>query len=507
MDEANRFLQAHSLAQNPTSLPPSVPYPGLERISDPSLAKVLKPLPAHFGYMRNRALYSQYNPLLALMAAPFYAAFGQRGIYVPTIVGGLFLAWLLALGMNRGWIGFHKRLLLVLLSTAIPFYCLTFFSHTIALSLAVGSALLIRKQQLVAAAVLASVALVLREEMILCYPLLLLMFEHRPKTSHLVAAGLVMVVVFVGLQRMLTGHWLGTHVSASGWQRDVYGVRYTWLGARLYIARMAFVNAYPGSGAAGMVLGLLLWAAWAIAQGTGGLHRRLAIYLGLLICAVPLVAILLRGLVSLDVMQVQNPLVVFPLLWVVKPPRRALVLGGCIVLLMVLLMSPMHAEDFSWGFRHALMLAAVMCLFPRPGASPGVIRAALAVGILATVVSLTVLTAKRVRFEGLIDQIQDSGGSAIATSWEQPQDLASLMVDGFPVLYAPTTENLLHALRLFEDADPVVLVRRESPDLLLYTARHAGMSCELIGSGFEKDPLTNVLLFGCRPAEAVPHRQ
>ena len=92
MDEGNRYLQTWSLSHG-LHLPPELPYPGSERISDPELVETLKPLPAHFGYLLGRCeLYSQYNPLLALTAVPSHMLLGQRGIYIPCILAGAILA-------------------------------------------------------------------------------------------------------------------------------------------------------------------------------------------------------------------------------------------------------------------------------------------------------------------------------------------------------------------------------------------------------------------------------
>ena len=86
----------------------------------------------------------------------------------------------------------------------------------------------------------------------------------------------------------------------------------------------------------------------------------------------------------------------------------------------------------------------------------------------------------------------------VTTSWEQPQDLVSLITDDIPVLNAPSTHSVYSAITLFGDLEPLVIVRRGSSDLLFETAEAAGMRYELIWSGDEIDPLTNMLVFQCR---------
>lgn len=499
MDDANRFLQVHSLSSNP-ALPPALPYPGSDLITDSDMISALKPLPAHFGSLVEGSLYSQYNPLLALLSAPSYALLGQRGIYVPVLIAGILLALLTACMMRNSDLGMPVRLLLVFFCTSIPFFSLTFFSHTIALLLALCGLLLIRDGRLVLGFLLASLALVFREEMVISYPLMLLFLERKPLSyMKLMLATVVAVSAFLVVQKVVTGHWLGTHVGASGWQQDVYSSGMTWIEARFYIARRAFINAYPGFGPTGLILGLLLWVAWSASRVLRGVRAKIITLVGLGLCCVPNVAILLRGSISLDVMDVQNPLVIFPILWVIPPPRRFMVASGIIVLVMILLMSPMHTEDMAWGFRHVLLMLFILILFTAKKIPRSIIIAVMAVGVLSTVTSLSVLTAKRTRSDYIVQLLRENGHAVITTSWEQPQELASLIVEGIPVFNATSTHDLYIALRYLEDLQPQVIARRGSSDLVFSTAEAAGMNCELIGTGFASDPLTSALVFRCTP--------
>ena len=496
MDEGNRYLQTWSLSRN-LELPPELPYPGLQRLEGSGLAETLKPLPGHYGYMEDGGFYSQYNPLLALLAVPFHLVLGQWGIYLPGLLAGAVLVYLLAAAAESGCpFGLRQRLLL--LCTVLPFYMDTFFSNTLALALAFGCLLLLRRGRTVAAAVPAAAALVLREEMVLVYPLFLLFLPRRPKTGRLIVSALLAAAVFLALQKLLTGHWLGVHLGASGMQQELYASEMSWVGARFYIVRRAFINAFPGFGWEGLALGLAIWAAWAIRLATSGRSSRAFAYAGLALSVVPLAALFIRGLPSLDTVAVQHPLVIFPILWLARPPRRFLYAAGGVVLLMVLLMSPMHTEDLSWGFRHGMFLFLLAALFIGGKPPRSLVRAVLAVGLLSTAASLSVLTAKRLRERDTINAIRANGGAVITTSWEQPQNLAVLMTEGIPVLHASRTRALHGALQAFSDMQPLVMARRGSTEAVLGTAAAAGMECRLVWSGSPADLLTDARVFSCR---------
>ncbi len=498
MDEGNRYLQTWSLSQR-LDFPPELPYPGSERLEDTGLAATLKPLPGHYGHMEAGGLYSQYNPLLALLAVPFHLALGQWGIYLPGLLAGLVLVYLLAVATADSGYPFGLRILLFFFGTGLPFFMATFFSNTLALALAFGCLLLLRRGRTVAASVLVAAALVLREEMVLVYPLFLLFSPRRPRTRTLVASVLLAAAVFLALQKLLTGQWLGVHLGASGMQQELYASEMSWMEARIYIVRRAFINAYPGFDWEGLAMGLGLWAAWAMRTATRGRGSRVFAYAGLALSVVPLAAMFLRGLPSLDTVAVQHPLVIFPVLWLARPPRRFLYAAGGVVLLMVLLMSPMHTEDLSWGFRHGMFLFLLASLFLGGKPPRGLVYSVLAVGVLATVTSLSVLAAKRLREQETIEALRANGGAVITTSWEQPQNLAVLMTDGNPVLHASRTRSLHAALQVFSDMRPLVMARRGSTEAVLGTAAAAGMECELVWSGSPADSLTDVPVFRCGP--------
>jgi len=498
MDEANRFLQTHALTLGRATLPPELPYPGSELITDPALLERLRPLPGQYGFMRDGRLYSQYTPILAIIAMPFYSLLGTAGIYIAPLAGGLALALVLAGVLRSRGVSSRTSLLLASLATPIPFYSLTFFSHSMALFLTLASMLLLRRGRIIPAFIAAMIAVSMRVEMVFALPLLLHRTDRRG-IGKMVVVSILSVALFLILQKVLTGSWLGTHLASSGTQSAIYGSSGTWLETRLTIVRRAFINAMPGFGTDGLVVGLVIWGLWGYSRLREGTRSgNAAVYAGLLLTLVPIAFIYARGLRSTDTMDVQNPLVAFPLLWLAAPGRKLLGTNALLITLMVVFMSPMHTEDVAWGFRHGMPFFFILCLSLSPRMKKGLVRSVIAVGALATLASLSLLAAKRIRGAELTGLVESGGGPVITTSWEQPQELSPLMVDGTPVLNASTTHDLFSALLIFGSRQPLVIVRRESIPLLFTVLEAADMRCDPLGTGPSQDPLTDVVVFRCR---------
>ncbi|MFO7627643.1 MAG: hypothetical protein R6V62_10315 [Candidatus Fermentibacteraceae bacterium] len=498
MDEANRFLQTHALTLNRATLPPELPYPGRELITDPALLERLRPLPAQYGFMREGRLYSQYTPILAVIALPFYMLFGPFGIYIPPLAGGLALALVLAGVLRSRGVSSRTSLLLAILATPIPFYSLTFFSHSIALFLTLESMLLLRRGRIIPAFILAAMAVFMRIEMVFALPLLLQQ-TGKPKIRKMVLAAVLSMALFLILQKVFTGSWLGTHLVSSGTQSAIYGSSGTWLENRLTIIRRAFINAMPGFGVDGLIVGLVIWGLWGYSRIREGTRSgNAAVYAGLLLTLVPIAALFIRGLRSTDTMDVQNPLLAFPLLWLAAPGRKLLGAAAVLTAAMVFSMSPMHTEDVAWGFRHGMLFCFVLCLTLSPRMQKGLVRSVVVVGTLATLTSLSLLAAKRIRGAELTGMVESGGGPVITTSWEQPQEFSPLMADGTPVLHASTTHDLFSALLIFGSSEPLVIVRRESIGLLFTVLEAADMRYDPLGTGPSQDPVTDVVVFRCR---------
>jgi hypothetical protein len=500
MDEANRFLQAHALSLSGAGMPPALPYPGSGLVGDTALMERLRPLPGQYGFIRDNRLYSQYSPLLAILAAPFHLALGQRGIYIPVLIGGAALAAVIA-GMLRS-LGHSpgQSLLLAFLGVPVPFYSLTFFSHGIALLLLLTALALLRRGRAMIALPAVALAAAMRIETVFALPLLMLMVHRKPSAKSLIAAAVLSAAVYLLLQRTLTGTWTGTHLLSSGTQSGLYGATEgSWLLNRWVILRRAFINAMPGCRADGLILGLALWGLWGFSRLRAGTAAGVCTArAGMALSLIPVTALFLRGLRSTDTMDVQNPLLVFPLLWLAAPSRRALYAAAAGAGAMLCLMSPMHAEDVAWGFRHGMPLFLLLCLSPPVPGHTRLTGWAVAAGICAAVVSLSLLAARRVRGDELLNLADQQGVPVIATSWEQPQELAPLIIAGTPVVHASTTRDLYSALMLFKDEKPLVIVRRESVALLSAVLEAADMTWEPAGAGPVGDPTTDVLVFRCR---------
>jgi hypothetical protein len=143
----------------------------------------------------------------------------------------------------------------------------------------------------------------------------------------------------------------------------------------------------------------------------------------------------------------------------------------------------MHAEDVAWGFRHGMPLFLLLCLAPPVPGHSRLTGWAVAAGVLATAASMSLLAARRVRGDELLDIADRQGVPVIATSWEKPQELAPLIIAGTPVMHASTTRDLYSALRLFDHREPLVMVRRESVALLSAVLEAAEMTWEPQGAG------------------------
>jgi len=296
MDEANRFLQTHALTLGRATLPPELPYPGSELITDPALLERLRPLPGQYGFMRDGRLYSQYTPILAIIAMPFYSLLGTAGIYIAPLAGGLALALVLAGVLRSRGVSSRTSLLLASLATPIPFYSLTFFSHSMALFLTLASMLLLRRGRIIPAFIAAMIAVSMRVEMVFALPLLLHRTDRRG-IGKMVVVSILSVALFLILQKVLTGSWLGTHLASSGTQSAIYGSSGTWLETRLTIVRRAFINAMPGFGTDGLVVGLVIWGLWGYSRLREGTRSgNAAVYAGLLLTLVPIAFIYARRL-------------------------------------------------------------------------------------------------------------------------------------------------------------------------------------------------------------------
>jgi len=203
----------------------ALPWPGQDL--DPEFA--FNPLPYPFSVAENGKLFSVFPPVFALLSSFPYRALGFDGLYVlPLVSGVLLLAALFPLGhllglAPRAQLG---AVWLAALGTPVWFYSVCFWEHTAAACLAVWAlvagfryAASDRWTALAAAAVLAALAIYLRDEMYLYLPVLLgavllqIPAGRRFRTA-LVFTGVatLALVPLWALTFHYTGHLLGFHL-------------------------------------------------------------------------------------------------------------------------------------------------------------------------------------------------------------------------------------------------------------------------------------------------------
>lgn len=486
LDESCRFLQTVSLSQG-LRFPPPV------RLASPEVS----PVPAHYGYIEDGAVYVQYGPLLALLALPGWLLLGEAGAYLPAAAGGACLLAVMYAALRRNGFGALEAFLLPLAGTPVLFYSTTLWSHTLSAALVAGATVL--RKRPVPALIMIGAAALFREEALVMAPVLLAMELHRsPRPWKACLSGvLALVAVFLCGQLILTGSPLGTHIAASGSELDFYGhAGRGLLEARLYVLHLSFLSLLPGvqSWASGSA-GLLLWLLWAVSRKGGALRRRLA-YAGLAISGAAALLLLLRGATPFDSFVLKHPLVVFPLLWLV-PARRTAPFGAALLVLL-LAMGPMHAEDMAWGSRLIQLPLFAACLFARPG-STSVRRGVVALGLLTAVASMALLAGRRASSARLRNAAAEAGGSVVTTSWILAGDLMPLTAAGTPVGWADRGQELAEIMDRLRGSHPVLVAELSRSGPSLAVARAAGFRPKMVMS-VEVDPRLSAGVFELRPA-------
>ena len=515
MDEANRYLQVVALSRDGIGqLPPRIGYPGVEILRSDALRDSLRPLPYHYGSYRpeERALLSQYGPALALLACAPYMLLGTGGIYlVPAVFGALFV-WLLYRHLRSRGFGYGGALLLSMAGTPVPFFAMTFWSHTIALFLCLWALLMARRSGDPAVCLLLlGMAAVMREEalvMVACVPFLARQrAEWRSFLPRWALGLLLAAALFLLVQQMTTGHLLGTHLAAGAGEQELYGHRgMSWVSERWFVLSRGFLSLFPALAAAPGPLaalpGIGLWALWlgAVLRREGRDSAPVLTTAGLVLVAGACVWTLSRGSVSMDSMMLKHPLLIFPVLWMARPLRRdTLAFIAAVLLLLLLLLRPMHVEDLAWGLRHMLLPCLLLAVTATPPSRASAMRVLYPVCILTCLTSLVMLTARRNRAADLVESAGASSGFLITTSWEQPQDYAVLMAAGHPVLMADAPGRLSSALESCreEGVDEVTVIcrRSSSEGIAMILDTLEGATVELGFAGDPDDPLSDVLGF------------
>ncbi len=494
MDEAYAFLQVEALSAR-FELPPAVPFPGAEALGPE--APSLRPLPHHYGFVRDGRLFAQYSPLFPLLTTPLYGLFGRPGLFLLPAASCMVL--LAALSRIRARAGTDREGpgLLLLVGTPLLFYSQVFWSHLPAMALCALAWLAVsegRGRVLPLALVFA--AGLMREECLVFVPLLLVHgWRRRPWAP--VAAAAACALAFLGLQKLLTGEWLGTHLAASGTEQGLYGFAGTGIVWRkLFVLRTCLLSCLPGEPVLlQVVAGLGLWAVWAVSRGDSRRARAVSAA-GLWISAALAVLPALRGFPLLSLLELKHPLVTLPVLWLAGRPGRDWIAPAAALAALLAVMDPMHAQDVAWGSRLLLpplvMLAAV-AVRPLRRAAPAVLPL-----LVVSAVSVGFLEVKRLRSERLVEETGRLGGAVIATSWELPGEFASLQAAGTPVVLADSTAELATALDAFDGLSPVIVSPLRDIGAVRSAAAAAGHATAPVFS-VSFDPALEAVVLGVLP--------
>ncbi len=450
IDEAGRYLQTVSLSRS-IELPPEIGYPGAFLLGDS--AGELRPLPYHYGYMSGGRLFSQYSPLMAFITLPLFLLVGRPGMFFLPVVGAAVLWIMLSKVARRSGFSAWSAALLPAACTPLLFYGSTIWSHNAAIALGLGAWIASGNGRTTCSLLLALGASLLRVEMLVLFPFLLMRGGKNGLTRRLVLSALCMAV-FIAASRLLTGEWIGSHLLASGSEQDLYGhASMSLLGAKLFVFSRSLLFVLPGvSPGLNVAAGTTLWLLWFLSFRKGK-PGRIAFFLGLAICVAAIWSAVSRDFRLLDLFTMKHPLLVFPALWLVKP--REWKVPSAMILILLLAAGPMHVEDLAWGIR-LLMLPLFMLVLraePMRGRMPGVLLA----GSLCIVLAMGSLWTKRQRSEELVNLTEAAGSAVICTSWLLPGEFAELQAEGIPVVMADRSGDFLLALDLMSGLDPVVV--------------------------------------------------
>ena len=223
-DNAAKFLQVRALLQSGFASF-AIPWPG--KSIDPEF--VYNPLPNYFSAVREGELYSVFSPVFAMVSAAPYALLGYWGLYLLPFVSALLM--LRAVGELCALAGGGARarqaaVLIAGLATPVWFYGVAFWEHCAAACLCLWAMLFFARfvdagatRDLVRGAVLASLAVYLRDDLYLLCALLALGAVASRRSRWLQTAlrcGCTMAVCLSPLwiwQWQVMGSPLGQHLS------------------------------------------------------------------------------------------------------------------------------------------------------------------------------------------------------------------------------------------------------------------------------------------------------
>jgi hypothetical protein len=474
IDEAGRYLQTVSLSRS-IELPPGIDYPGAFLLGDS--AGEMRPLPYHYGYMREGRLFSQYSPLMALLTMPLFLLAGRPGMFFLPVVGAAVLWIMLSKAARRRGFSEWSSILLPAACTPLLFYGSTIWSHNAAIALGLGAWIASGNGRTGCSLLLALGASLLRVEMLLLFPFLLMRGGKNDLTRRLLLSVLCMAV-FLAASRLLTGEWIGSHLLASGSEQVLYGhTSMSLISAKLFVFSRSLLFVLPGvSTGLNVAVGTTLWLLWILSWRSGKFGRT-AFFLGLAICVAAIWSAVSRDFRLLDLFSLKHPLLVFPVLWLVRPCEWKI--PSVMLLILLLAAGPMHVEDLAWGIRLLMLPFFMLALFAEP--IRGRILGVLLTGSFCVILALGSLWTKRQRSEELVDLTKATGHAVICTSWLLPGEFAELQAEGVPVVLADRSGEFLLALDLMSGLDPVVVCLERDIANTITVLSGAGLDPEVKG--------------------------
>lgn len=204
----------------------SIPWPG--KNLDPSYT--CNPLPEPFGHVIDGKLYGTFSPIFPLLSSFPYRLFGNTGLYLLPLLGGLltlpavwFLAGRLSPGPHARRVAQPLAVLVTALGTPMWFYSVTFWEHTPAVCLITWSVLCCIHyiadgsiRRLAATAALCGGSVYFRDELYLFGLVIAAMVTvfSRQRGRYILVFAVVFVLALVPLwmfQWFALGHPLGHH--------------------------------------------------------------------------------------------------------------------------------------------------------------------------------------------------------------------------------------------------------------------------------------------------------
>ena len=451
MDEGYRLLQARSL-HNSIAFPVILDYPGGHLLG--SSADEARPVPAHFGCLRENGLFSYYNPGTALLSSPFHG----RGFLLPTLISGFILWFLLWRKLTEKGFQPLSAAAIPLVCTPVLYFSLGMWSYPLSIALVFLAVESAEKNKAAAAFLMTGAAALFRTEFAVGFLLVFLTLDGKwYRKIHPALPALV--ILLLGNWFFSGGDIMGSHLLSGVKEQALYSAdsgNASMIQLKMAACGKALLSVVPGkSGGLWLVPGAVLWGLWSLALGNGKAGTT-ASAAGMLICLGACLFWAVRGYPFLDGFTMKHPLLVFPVLWLfdgdmLKKSRRELLIFGILLILLL----PMHTEGPAWGVRHLFLPFFLMLRHLKPGKIK--MYRILGPAVLITASALLFLGINRARVTELNSTAETNGDCMITTNWILPGWLTDSMAAGKPVVYAGTAGLLTETLNALNHMDPVVI--------------------------------------------------